>query len=133
MKKAEKTAICRVFHDLIKADTIIDAGEMRCYTLMKEKYGISKDSVSSTAAFVGKEETVFPVSRHLSGRKKQCFQHRRFCRGRKKQCFQYRRICWEGRNSVSNAATFVSIESRIENTPNNKYHNGTKASLHRLD
>jgi len=78
MKKAEKTAICRVFHDLIKADTIIDAGEMRCYVLMKEKYGISKDSVSSTAAF-------------------------------------------------------VSIESRIENTPNNKYHNGTKTSLHRLD
>lgn len=43
MRKAEKTAICRVFHDLIKADTIIDAGEMRCYALMKEKYGISKD------------------------------------------------------------------------------------------
>jgi len=73
MKKAEKTAICRVFHDLIKADTIIDAGEMRCYALMKEKYGISKDSVSSTAAFAGKEETVFPAPPHLSGKEKTVF------------------------------------------------------------
>lgn len=43
MRKAEKSAICRIFHDLITADAIIDAGEMRCYTLMKEKYGITQD------------------------------------------------------------------------------------------
>lgn len=43
MRKAEKIAICRILHDLIKADAIIDAGEMKCYALMKEKYGISQD------------------------------------------------------------------------------------------
>lgn len=43
MRKAEKSAICRIFQDLIKADAIIDAGEMKCYALMKEKYGISQD------------------------------------------------------------------------------------------
>jgi len=107
MKKAEKTAICRVFHDLIKADTIIDAGEMRCYALMKEKYGISKDSVSSTAAFVregrnrvsnaatftGKEETVFPAPPLLSGMEETVFPAPPHLLGRKKQCFQHRRIC----------------------------------------
>lgn len=43
MRKVEKIAICRVLHDLIKADAIIDVGEMKCYAQMKKKYGVSQE------------------------------------------------------------------------------------------
>lgn len=43
MKKSEKIAIGRILYDLIKADAIIDSGEMRHYALMKEKYNIGKE------------------------------------------------------------------------------------------
>lgn len=43
MKKRERIAITRIIADLIKADNIIDAGEMDYYALLKEEYAITKD------------------------------------------------------------------------------------------
>lgn len=42
MKKIEVISITRIISDLIKADSIIDVGEMDMYALLKEKYGIQK-------------------------------------------------------------------------------------------
>src|SRR5574344_830139 len=43
MKREEKVAIVRILSDLIKADAIIDAGEMEKYAELKNKYNISKN------------------------------------------------------------------------------------------
>lgn len=43
MTKLEKSAICRILFDLIQADLIIDSGEMEHYSVLRDKYGISKD------------------------------------------------------------------------------------------
>lgn len=43
MKKSEKAALFRVLTDLIKADAIIDAGEMEHYAILKSKYSITKE------------------------------------------------------------------------------------------
>ena len=43
MKQAERIAITRIISDLIRADNIIDAGEMEYYAQLKEEYGITKD------------------------------------------------------------------------------------------
>ena len=43
MKREEKVAIVRILTDLIKADAIIDAGEMNQYAKLKNKYNISKE------------------------------------------------------------------------------------------
>ena len=43
MKKTEKAALFRILTDLIKADAIIDAGEMDHYAVLKAKYSITKD------------------------------------------------------------------------------------------
>lgn len=43
MKREEKVAIVRILSDLIKADSIIDAGEMEKYAELKNKYNISKN------------------------------------------------------------------------------------------
>ena len=43
MKQSERIAITRIIADLIKADNIIDAGEMDYYVLLKEEYSITKD------------------------------------------------------------------------------------------
>lgn len=43
MKKTEKAALFRVLTDLIKADAIIDAGEMEHYAILKRKYSITKE------------------------------------------------------------------------------------------
>ena len=43
MKREEKVAIVRILTDLIKADAIIDAGEMNQYAELKNKYNISKE------------------------------------------------------------------------------------------
>lgn len=43
MKQSERIAITRIIADLIKADNIIDAGEMDYYALLKEEYSITKD------------------------------------------------------------------------------------------
>lgn len=43
MTKAEKSAIGRILFDLIQADSIIDSGEMEHYSLLREKYSISKE------------------------------------------------------------------------------------------
>jgi|SRR5574344_2136741 hypothetical protein len=43
MKYSLKTAIVRVLTDLIKADAIIDAGEMEKYSILKTKYCLTSD------------------------------------------------------------------------------------------
>ena len=43
MKRTERIAITRVIADLIKADNIIDVGEMEMYARLKEKYNITHD------------------------------------------------------------------------------------------
>ena len=43
MKKSHKVAIARIFADLIKADRIVDAGEMECWRNVCEKYAIDRD------------------------------------------------------------------------------------------
>ena len=43
MKHSERIAITRIISDFIRADNIIDAGEMKYYAQLKEEYGITKD------------------------------------------------------------------------------------------
>jgi len=43
MTKQERIAIVRVFVDLIKADTIVDVGEMEMYAWVKKEYKITKE------------------------------------------------------------------------------------------
>jgi len=43
MIKVERSAISRILSDLIKADSIIDSGEMEHYAVLREKYGISRE------------------------------------------------------------------------------------------
>lgn len=43
MTKAERIAIVRVFVDLIKADTIVDVGEMEMYARLKKKYRLTRE------------------------------------------------------------------------------------------
>lgn len=44
MLKGHKVAIVRIFADLIKADRIVDAGEMECWRNICHKYAIDKDA-----------------------------------------------------------------------------------------
>lgn len=44
MKNIERTAIVRIFTDLIKADRIIDTGEMVFYEEMRKKYNFAQDN-----------------------------------------------------------------------------------------
>ena len=41
MKKNKKIAIVRILSDLIKADSIIDSGEIDQYMLLRDKYSIN--------------------------------------------------------------------------------------------
>ncbi len=43
MTKQEKTAIARIFADLIKADRIVDTGEMEYWRKVCDKYEIDRD------------------------------------------------------------------------------------------
>ncbi|MBR1792537.1 MAG: hypothetical protein IJ764_02740 [Bacteroidales bacterium] len=43
MKNTERIAVARIVADLIKADSIIDAGEMEHYALLKKKYGLTRE------------------------------------------------------------------------------------------
>lgn len=43
MLKGHKVAIARIFADLIKADRIVDTGEMECWRNICDKYAIDKD------------------------------------------------------------------------------------------
>lgn len=43
MRAAEKIAVSRIFADLIKADRIVDTGEMECWRNICNKYAIDKD------------------------------------------------------------------------------------------
>ena len=48
MKKDEKIAIVRILSDLIKADSIIDSGEIDQYMLLRDKYSIN-DNIEISA------------------------------------------------------------------------------------
>lgn len=49
MKKIERISISRILFDFIKADRIIDSGEMKQYALLKERYAIHKeDEIAAT-------------------------------------------------------------------------------------
>lgn len=43
MKATEKIAVARIFADLIKADRIVDSGEMECWRNICHKYAIDRD------------------------------------------------------------------------------------------
>lgn len=43
MRAAEKIAVSRIFADLIKADRIVDTGEMECWRIICNKYAIDRD------------------------------------------------------------------------------------------
>ena len=43
MRKDEKIAIVRILSDLIKADSIIDSGEIDQYMLLQDKYSINDE------------------------------------------------------------------------------------------
>lgn len=43
MQRSHKVAVARIFADLIKADRIIDSGEMQCWQGLRQKYAISRD------------------------------------------------------------------------------------------
>lgn len=42
MKQAERVALVRIFSDLIKADTVIDVGEMEMYARIKQEFSIER-------------------------------------------------------------------------------------------
>lgn len=44
MRAAEKIAVARIFADLIKADRIVDTGEMECWRNICHKYAIDRDA-----------------------------------------------------------------------------------------
>ena len=44
MRTAEKIAVARIFADLIKADRIVDTGEMECWRNICHKYAIDRDA-----------------------------------------------------------------------------------------
>lgn len=44
MRAAEKIAVARIFADLIKADRIVDTGEMECWSKICDKYDIDRDA-----------------------------------------------------------------------------------------
>lgn len=44
MLKLEKIAVARIFSDLIKADRIVDTGEMRCWRNICDRYSIDRDA-----------------------------------------------------------------------------------------
>lgn len=43
MQRIHRAAIARIFSDLIKADRIIDTGEMRCWQQFRTRYGIDRE------------------------------------------------------------------------------------------
>lgn len=43
MRAVEKIAVSRIFADLIKADRIVDTGEMECWRIICNKYAIDRD------------------------------------------------------------------------------------------
>lgn len=65
MQREHKTAIVRIFTDLIEADRIIDAGEMRCWQKMRSKYAID-DATVCEAQGVTLAEAVNGLSRNAS-------------------------------------------------------------------
>lgn len=50
MKKSERASIVRILIDLIKADSVIDEGEMALYAKLKEDYNISREDEISASS-----------------------------------------------------------------------------------
>lgn len=63
MKNSEKTAVVRIFVDLIKADRIIDTGEMVFYDEMRKKYNFAQDNeVAAMAMSFSEAISILKVS-----------------------------------------------------------------------
>ena len=45
MKKEERASLVRVLVDLIKADNVIDEGEMELYAKLKNDYSITREEL----------------------------------------------------------------------------------------
>ena len=60
MKKTERIALARIFTDLIKADSVIDAHEMEWFAAIKERYNITKEeeAEASKQTFAGAVSTL---------------------------------------------------------------------------
>lgn len=63
MKNSEKTAVVRIFVDLIKADRIIDTGEMVFYDEMRKKYNFAQENeVAAMAMSFSEAISILKVS-----------------------------------------------------------------------
>ena len=63
MKNSEKTAVVRIFVDLIKADRIIDTGEMVFYDEMRKKYNfVQENEVAATAMSFSEAISILKMS-----------------------------------------------------------------------
>lgn len=63
MKNSEKTAVVRIFVDLIKADRIIDTGEMVFYDEMRKKYNFAQENeVAAMAMSFSEAVSILKVS-----------------------------------------------------------------------
>ena len=63
MKNSEKTAVVRIFVDLIKADRIIDTGEMVFYDDMRKKYNFAQENeVAAMAMSFSEAISILKVS-----------------------------------------------------------------------
>lgn len=63
MKNSEKTAVVRIFVDLIKADRIIDTGEMVFYDEMRKKYNfVQENEVAAMAMSFSEAISILKVS-----------------------------------------------------------------------
>lgn len=60
MTKRQKISIARIFSDLIKADRIIDTGEMDCWERLCEKYSIDREAMTEAqgVSFAEAVETI---------------------------------------------------------------------------
>lgn len=67
MTKQEKTAIARIFSDLIMADRIVDKGEMECWRELCARHDLDRD-IRIAARDISFEEAVKTVSASLLGR-----------------------------------------------------------------
>ena len=63
MKNSEKTAVVRIFVDLIKADRIIDTGEMVFYDEMRKKYNfVQENEVAATTMSFSEAISILKMS-----------------------------------------------------------------------
>lgn len=59
MKKSERASIVRVLIDLIKADSVIDEGEMALYAKLKYDYNISREDEISASSMTLSDASMY--------------------------------------------------------------------------